>query len=52
MELEQPEKRVILKSQEGVHKGTNLEDLSIRVTNKSQDRCIGFCIKSISFTEA
>jgi len=35
MELEQPNKRVVLKNQEKVYRGTNLKDLSTRVTNKS-----------------
>jgi len=35
MELEQLKEKIVLKSQRGVHKGTNFENLSIRVTNKS-----------------
>jgi len=35
MELEQPDKRIILKNQKKVYRGTNFEDLSTRVINKS-----------------
>jgi len=52
MELEQPEEEVISKSQKGIYKETNLEDLLIRATNKSWNRCIRFCIRSMSFAEA
>ena len=52
VELEWTEVKVISGSQNKVYRETDPEDLSIRVTNKSWDRCIGFCTKNMSFAEA
>ena len=52
LELEWLKKETVWEDQEQVHKGTNFENLLIRVTNKSWNKCIRFCIRSMSFTKA
>jgi len=52
MEMGNRIKRTVQGHQRKVYRGTNLENLLTNAINKSQDRYIRLCIRSMSITEA